>query len=229
MPSASSSANVSCCPHCGARLQAGGPHRCWLCGADVLSACHPTAVPTTHYQPTIAGRLGSFSLASLMLFVTLVAIVCGMISVVPGVGIALALILLPVLAHTIILAHRERELGHVLRPGEKIILFFGSLGLVLVAGVAAAIAFGITCFVGFWPASAAGEAWGGGGYAGLAWGFTIGIGLGSIVAAYVAYRVLVSLSRSKGKEGFSRGSKLILAGAIVLAVIGGLIWLWRFS
>jgi len=152
-----------------------------------------------------------------------VAIICGVFSIVPGIGVAMALVMLPALTHTAILVRGEAKSGHLLGAGEKIMLFVGSLMLVAMAGVAAAIAFGVTCFVSFWPASAVGDALGTGQYPGLAWGFTVGIGLGGIVAAYVAYRLLVMLSRSKGRDALSRRSKMILAAAIVLTIVGAMI------
>jgi hypothetical protein len=157
-----------------------------------------------------------------MLFVTLISVVCGVISIAPGVGIALALILLPVLAQTAILAHREDELGHALRPGDKIMLFFGSLGLVAVAGVAAAIAFGITCFVGGWGGLLTFGAFGSGGYDGIGWGVGVGFILGTLAGVYVGYRALVALLRQKGINELSQRSKIILVIAIFLAVAGAI-------
>jgi hypothetical protein len=157
-----------------------------------------------------------------MLFVTLISVVCGVISIAPGVGIALGLILLPVLAQTAILTHREEELGHALRPGDKIMLFFGSLGLVAIAGVAAAIAFGITCFVGGWGGVVAFGTFGPGGYEVIGWGVAVGLILGTLAGVYVGYRALVALLRQKGIKELSQRSKIILVIAIFLAVAGAI-------
>src|SRR3954466_7410718 len=99
------SSNVPHCHACHARLKI-GDDRCWLCGAPVAEAFDPTVAtnPAAEQPPSMGSPVASFSMATMMMFVTLVAIVCGVFSLAPGVGVALALVLLPVLAHTAIAA-----------------------------------------------------------------------------------------------------------------------------
>ncbi len=224
-----SSSKVSRCATCHAALLPGA-ERCWLCGAPMASGIDAAAAtdPANGSSRSKVGPVASFSLATLMMFVTLVAVVCGVFSIAPGVGVAMALVLLPVLAHTAISARGAEALGHSLSPGERIALFFGSLALVVVAGVAASIAFGITCFGGFFAGAAAGEALGARGYDSLGWGFAVGIGLGAIAGGYVGYRAMIALSQSsrwrrQETPALSRRSKLILAAAIVFAAIGAIV------
>jgi hypothetical protein len=118
-------------------------------------------------------------------------------------------------------------MGYNLSPGERIILFFGSLGLVVVSGVAAAIAFGATCFAAFFAGAAAGDVLGAQSYEGFMWGAYVGMGLGVIAAAYVGYRSMIAMSRNsalrhEGAPSLSRGDKLVLAGAMLLAAIGAI-------
>jgi hypothetical protein len=163
-----------------------------------------------------------------MMFMTLVAIVCGVYSIAPGIGIVMGLVLLPVMTHAVISVRRAEALGNTLGHDDRIMMFFGSLSLVVVAGVAASIAFGVTCFAGFLAGATAGEALGARGYEGLGWGLAAGLGLGAIAAAYVGYRALIYLSRkSKWRREemppLSLRSKLILAAAILLAIIGAVV------
>jgi hypothetical protein len=220
-----SSSNVPHCHDCKAQLQI-GDEQCWLCGAKVTSVPGAATVRKSAVaRPTPGGPVASFSMATLMMFVTLVAIVCGLFSIAPGVGVALALVLLPVLAHTAIAANREETSGHSLRPGERIMLFFASLGLIVMAGVAASIAFGVTCFAGFVGGAALGGTLGAKGEASIGWGAVFGIGFGAIAGAFVGYRALIALSRNSmwrrgGVPSLSPGSKLVLAATFLLTVIG---------
>jgi hypothetical protein len=162
-----------------------------------------------------------------MMFITLVAVVCGVFSIAPGVGAILAVVLVPVMTLTMISVRRAESLGNTLGREDRVLLFFSSLGLVVVAGVAASIAFGVTCTAGFFAGAVAGDALGAQGYDGMAWGAAAGIGLGAIAGAYVGYRALVYLSRrSKWRREemppLSMRSKAILAATIVLAIIGAI-------
>src|SRR5262249_5342346 len=132
MPTDASS-KVPLCHACHAELRA-GDETCWLCGAAVTSdAAEIVATHQAGVSAKKASRAASFSLATLMMFMTLAAVIFGIISIAPGVGIALALLLVPVLVHTTISVRNEKALGRSPRPGEQVMLFFGSLGLVVTA------------------------------------------------------------------------------------------------
>lgn len=205
------------CPHCRASRRPGDT-RCWLCGAIVERNGHTPLTDEPNRVPIASS--GGFSLATLMMFMTLVAVVCGLIGIAPGIGIALAAILLPGLAHTAISVRGEQAKGRSLTSGDQVVMFFGSLSLVVVAGVAASIAFGITCYSGFFAGAATGEALGARGDDAIGWGAVAGLGLGTIAAAFVGYRAMVWLSRRRGQQPLSRRSKIILAITFALAVIG---------
>jgi hypothetical protein len=153
-----------------------------------------------------------------MLYMTLAAIVCGVFSIAPGAGAALILVLIPVLAHSTIQARKERELGHLVPASEKIAIFMTSFVIVVVAGVAASVAFGITCFAGFWGGAAAGSAVSAG-YGSIGIGFVVGICLGCLAGIYGGYRVIVTVERRMGTT-LSQREKLLLAGAVAIATIG---------
>lgn len=219
---------VAHCNACHAQLKP-SETRCWLCGAAVPTSAE--AIATTQRavapSPTTARRATSFSLSTLMMFMTLMAVVCGVFSIAPGVGAVMAIVLLPVLAYTVISARREAAMGYTLAPGDRVMLFFGSLALVAATGVAASIAFGASCFAGFYAGAAAGTVLGAQGYDGVVWGLFAGMGLGAIAAAYVGYRVMIAMSRKSvlGHQlppALSRGHKIIFAVAVLLAVIGAI-------
>lgn len=217
------------CHTCNAELLI-GQDRCWLCGAAIGSGSEgpPSNQPTATSLSMTSGRPVRFSLSTLMMFMTLAAIVCGVYSIAPGIGIIMALVLLPVMTHAVISVRRVEALGNRLGHEDRIMMFFGSLSLVVVAGIAASIAFGITCFAGFFTGAIAGEALGARGYEGLGWGLGAGLGLGAIGGAYVGYRALVYMSRkSKWRREemppLSARSKFILAAAILLAIIGAIV------
>jgi hypothetical protein len=216
------------CHACKAELLI-GQDRCWLCGAAIGSGSEAT--PSNRPAATsfsTSGRPVRFSLATLMMLMTLAAIVCGVYSIAPGIGMIMALVLLPVMTLAVISVRRVESLGNSLGHEDRIMMFFGSLSLVVVAGIAASIAFGITCFAGFFTGAIAGEALGARGYEGLGWGLAAGLGLGAIGGTYVGYRALVYMSRkSKWRREemppLSARSKLILAAAILLAIIGAIV------
>jgi hypothetical protein len=217
------------CHACQARLHPGA-EKCWLCGALVTAdAGDSVANVSAALPPTTAPRPAtSFSLATLMLFVTLVAIVCGVFYLAPGLGAIMGLVLLPVMTHTVISVRRVESLGATLGTQDQIAMFFGSLSLVVAAGVAAAIAFGVTCAGGFFAGAAAGESLGAKGYDSLGWGMAGGLGLGAIGGGYVGYRAIVYLSQKSNWQTrtmppLSLRNKLTLAAASLLAIIGAII------
>src|SRR6476620_9023764 len=82
------------CPHCHAGLRANAV-RCWLCGANVRADGETIAVTTplaTSRPDVVAEQLGGFSLASLMMFMTLVCVVLGVTSLWPGIGIPMGVV-----------------------------------------------------------------------------------------------------------------------------------------
>jgi hypothetical protein len=194
--------------------------QCWLCGASISDELAIGASQNAFGRFSVPpdGAHASFSLATLMLYMTLAAIVCGVFSIAPGAGAALALVLIPVLAHSTIQARKERELGHLVPASEKIAIFLTSFVIVVVAGVAASVAFGITCFAGFWGGAAAGSAVSGG-YGWIGFGFVVGIGLGCLAGVYVGYFVIVTIEQRMGTT-LSTREKLILSGAVAIAAIG---------
>src|SRR5512137_1577394 len=104
------------CPDCGAPLQP-GQTQCWLCQtfpaatlADKAGAGQSVEAPG-RYQDR---------LASVLLVMTLIAVVASMIAIRLEVGIAVALVTLPALAWTCQVVRRRKTRGQSLSVGRKV-------------------------------------------------------------------------------------------------------------
>lgn len=191
------------CPECGALLPAQATE-CWLCRIAVApeetegAAPHVAGPAMTGSEAPFAAPSAAhhaylqFSLASLMLTITLCAVLFGAAAVLPGLGIVLAILAAPAFIHTAVTAVRRRERGRQMDAMQKTVFFCGSLGAVVVTLVAAGIAFFATCFGGFFAGAAVGEKMGAKGYDPIGWGLVTGIALG-ILAGLVVLVLLIRL------------------------------------
>jgi hypothetical protein len=156
------SIGIAECPRCGATWRPGAD-KCWLCYAPAPTATHvglkEFATPKPVRADAASAVGSSFSLASLMMAMTLVSVVFGISTFAPGVGIPLGIVLLVVWLKTAERARQRRQLGQSLTWAETIQLFFASFGvaIAMLAVVAAAggAAFAVACFA---CATAFGEA-----------------------------------------------------------------------
>jgi hypothetical protein len=130
------------CPHCGAEVQAPGSP-CWLCRQK---ASHAELNP--YAPPRPIGENAQFSLASLFLVMTLVAVCLGVIMIAPGVGILFAFITTPAFIRTTVAASLGRRAGAPLSPVEKVGIFFISWFIMCAIGIASVVAFMAVCFAG---------------------------------------------------------------------------------
>jgi len=180
------------CPFCGAKTSQGAAE-CWMCHG-ALDAAPPVIV-----APPVAGRARrdanyQFSLASLMLLVTLSAVIFGAAALEPGLGIMLAMLAAPPLVFTAVTAARRRAREQPLTPRDKVVLFAGAFATFVVVLIAAGIAFFATCWVGFFTGATASEAMGARQYDPIGWGLLTGVVLGGIVglvlAAWLLWRII---------------------------------------
>jgi hypothetical protein len=121
------------CPQCHAGLRADAA-RCWLCGANIRHDGKTeitTPVLAAPRPGAVAERSDGFSLASLMMFVTLVSVALGVSTIAPGVGIPLGIVLLVVWLRTAAVAQHRAVRGIVTTRAERIQLFFTSFGVTL--------------------------------------------------------------------------------------------------
>src|SRR5262245_31022907 len=134
------------CPECGAPLS--GPQaRCWLCHGKPsdASAENPYAPPRPLAGENTAVQ---FSLASLFLLITLVAVCLGVFMIAPGLGILLVLVATPALIRTTVAVSYQKQAGAPLAPLDKVWVFFVSFFIMIAVGVAAFVAFQVVCWTG---------------------------------------------------------------------------------
>ena len=152
-----------CCPQCGMNLIAGQP-KCWLChaaspGAAVESVAwglqprveHPSAAPS------------EYRLASLLLFMTILAVLAGIIAMHRGLGIVVAIVALPVLVHACFAPARRKDRVpspssgglagkdrvHSPSAGSTLAAVLLTLAMVVTVPVAAGVAFFFACASAF--------------------------------------------------------------------------------
>jgi hypothetical protein len=124
-----------------------------------------------------------FSLSTLMLTVTVVAVLLGAFVMLPGFGIILAILVTPAWLRTCVIASRKEARGRPMSTHQKLEFFAASAGVVMSAGIAAVGAFFATCLTGVFSGTVA--SLGGQGYEGLGRGMNAGMVLGIIVGACV--------------------------------------------
>jgi hypothetical protein len=119
-------------------------HRtCWLCHAEAPPMDWKTAAPEAKAGPPIVYPRHAdfqFNLASLLMMMTLAAVIGGVSRMAPGLGLLLVILTLPALVRTWILVVRENRLGHEVSALGRVRQFLGSLGLmflVLIVGLSA--------------------------------------------------------------------------------------------
>ena len=130
------------CVACGAVVEG---ERCWLCGAPtaetgVLASRPTSAASQPHTSQT-------FALSTLFLLVTLISVCLGAIVAAPGLGIPLAILAVPAFVRASASIGREESSGRRLDVLERISVFVGSLGVVLLICLAGFAAFFAACLV----------------------------------------------------------------------------------
>lgn len=180
MPDDAKPAAARNCPYCNAELTS-AEDSCWLCHRDLATGAtiDPPSLPAVVPPPELAG---GYSLASLMLFVTLAAVVMGVITIAPGLGVPLAVVAFVVWVRTATTVEELRKRGKAKTAGEKTLMFLASFGmavatlfLIAVAGCAALCS---ACFAIFAPSETG------------MWPWAIGLGMLAVAAAFATIRML---------------------------------------
>lgn len=136
------------CPHCQAVVPPDA-NRCWLCGESLdgssLAPARSSGAPSH--------RGASFSLSTMLLVTTLIAICCGLLAAAPGLGVIVCVLLAPVLVRTAKVVRRREEAGVRVSSSEKIGLaatsFVVAMVLATVVGFAAFCCFCAVCAFAF--------------------------------------------------------------------------------
>lgn len=156
---------VEICPHCSTK-QLGPSEKCWLCekvfADEFSSAVDPkgtanVGLPSPLHDPVQV----SFSLATLLLLMTLASVCLGLFAIYPGLGIFACLIAMPVFFRTLtVVRHREKR-GQKVSASEKMVMFITSFAigsvLSIVVGVAAFCSFCGVCLAVFSGAEGKGD------------------------------------------------------------------------
>ncbi|HUE74374.1 MAG TPA: hypothetical protein VMP01_26060 [Pirellulaceae bacterium] len=132
------------CPQCGASCAVEAT-QCWLCRAalpaDVVGTLRvPSVGDGTRSVPT------TFSLATILLVITLIAVCLGVFRLSPGFGIAVVCFAVPALIRSVVVGVQQKRAGERQSIGEKLTAFAASLGIMLLVGIAGFIAFQIACW-----------------------------------------------------------------------------------
>jgi hypothetical protein len=171
------------CPECGAVVEG---NRCWLCHRP-LTAEQPGLAPST---ARLAGQQTSqqtFGLSTLFLVITVIAVCLGVFVAAPGLGILLAVIAVPAFVRTsAATSAQERAAGRPVDVPDKVGLFLGSVGVILLIGLAGFGAFFAACWASCAALSVTGAFRGGGGNAALVW---INLFAGGIALAFVVWLI----------------------------------------
>jgi hypothetical protein len=138
------------CPECGASVKA-SDDACWLCKRPLAVAAELVGLPVPAVVPDWVQRQrqanpAQFSLESLMLVITLIAVCLGMIAAVPGLGVLVSIVAAPALIRTLIAGYYEKAAGGKLTLGEKVMAFVASTGVTLAVLATGASAFATACF-----------------------------------------------------------------------------------
>jgi hypothetical protein len=129
------------CPECAALVGVGVP-RCWLCGwrRDGAQASTPPVIIPSLVPRRPTDRPFSYSLESLLLLVTLVAVGLGAIVNFPGIGIVVAILMAPAFVRTAMVIRRRDEIGRPVTRWQRVGLFFGSFATAIVILVLVVVA-----------------------------------------------------------------------------------------
>jgi hypothetical protein len=146
------------CPQCGAARDAAAV-RCWLChaavpaedprgresfSADDFAASQSCGPKTTPDPGAAAGQ--QFSIATILLVTTLIAVCLGVFRISPGFGLAVIAFAVPALIRTFVVGVQHQRVGQRLSIGDKLTAFVASLGIMVLIGIAAVVAFQIACW-----------------------------------------------------------------------------------
>ncbi len=136
------------CRDCGAPLKL-DQAQCWLCQSKPVAT---TANKAGAGRPVDSRAAYQYSLSSLLLIMTLIAILCSISALHPGLGIAVAILVVPPLVRTCLTAARRKTRGQPLSAGGKVAMFLLTLAMFAAVSMAVGAAFFFTflatCAVG---------------------------------------------------------------------------------
>lgn len=139
------SGTTAYCSECGAALWSDS-RDCWLCHAR-----QSTPWPETKTAPREALQPWQFSLQSLIVAITAIAVCLGLIITEPGWGVVVAILAAPALIRMLFPAHYDRARSTPTTPSEKLmsgaVSTVAAVAAVLATLTAGATAFVVACFI----------------------------------------------------------------------------------
>lgn len=132
------------CPSCGASVSP-GQSSCWLCHAPLEAMGETPTSPFAAEHPFVPRAAGQFTIATILLVTTLIAVCLGVFRYSPGLGVLLIVLAAPALVRTVFVGRREQRRGRRLTTGGKIGQFVVSLVIMYAVWMAAGMAFFMTC------------------------------------------------------------------------------------
>ncbi len=171
-------ADSTTCAQCGASNTVRSD-RCWLCHAALSPAGQVAAAGSLGDSPFAAVHQEAqrtFTLSSLFLVMTLIAVCLGVLVQAPGLGVPLAVLSAPALIRTVWVRSKRKTRGQPMTVWDKALVFLGSLAIVATIAASAAGAFVGICFSLGWVAFGVNSQ----GLFALAW--LLGIGGGLLIA-----------------------------------------------
>jgi len=134
---------TSTCAQCGAPWREESA-ACWLCGHDPAEPAQTVPPP----RPPAARQPFSFSLETMFVVTTLVAVLFGVCLIAPGIGFLLCILSLPAFLRTIMVVRRRDQIGRPVHRFERMLLFLGSIvTLYIVMMMALVASVGVFCYV----------------------------------------------------------------------------------
>jgi hypothetical protein len=138
--------NPRCCSECGAEVPPAAAV-CWVCRRQ-LTICDLSAAQNAAAKRQTPAAMPS-AVVSLLLIVTLAVILLSVFAIQPGVGIVLAVLVLPAFIRTVVLAMQKRARGKLMSVQGKIGFFLVWMGLaciiILVIGASLFAALFVIC------------------------------------------------------------------------------------
>lgn len=138
------------CSECGAEILWPQSAHCWLCGGTLrVKMGEEEAVPAIVLDGPPSDRRAAFqaTISTVLLLLTLTAVLAGISVMAPGLGVFLAFFTLPalILSGTVLAGKKRRgqQVGTVQRVG----VFVHSLGLIIVVVIGTAIAGAVALFI----------------------------------------------------------------------------------
>jgi hypothetical protein len=119
--------------------------------AELAEPEAPPVDPRSPFSPGWTPRAShasghlQFSLESLFLVTTLIAVCLGALVAVPPLGVLAILVAGPALVRTLVEGHYARQAGRAMNTGDKLMAFIASTGVTLAALIAAGGAFFTVC------------------------------------------------------------------------------------